>query len=250
MQVSRLATFGLITAMFACADAERDTVVGKWKRSDNQEVLDFAEDGTVSRVATIRRMKGPDAHVTTGGTYTFPSEDKIQVAQELVGPITYSYQMFGDSMRWVGPDGRRVTYYRDNGEKPSVTYRLKTVDGHPLPYLAEHQLPISAARSILEKTEYHEGQLILDPLTHTFSLAQATARGSRLLGPRQTFRAYGTYLQRGDSLTLRYEAPSDAPPMAGSIYDSSLTLQTHVHNPLAPEGQKYLPGPTMAYVLE
>lgn len=250
MLVYRITAAALVAAIVACGNAEHDSVVGKWKRSDNQEILEFAEDGTVARVATLRRMRGPDAHVTTGATYKFPSEGKIQVAQELVGPVTYAYQMFGDSMRWLGPDGKTLTYYRDNGEKPSVTYRLKTVDGHPVPYLMEDQLPISATRSIPQKTEYHDGHLILDPLTHTFSLTQTTARGSRLLNPQQTYRFYGTYREEGDSLTLRYERPADAPPMAGSIHGANLTHQTYVEYPLAPEGQNYRPGPMMGYVLE
>ena len=168
MQFSYRWLVGCLLALAACSSAGADEFVGRWKRADNREVLEFAEDGTLTKLASVSADSGRDRQVTVGGTYRVPEEGQLQLTQGPDGPQNMAVQVFGDSMHLTGLDGQRVTYYRDRGDKPSVTYGLSSVDGHPLPHIHRARVPMPSGSSYLMGMEYRAGEIMLDPLTHTF----------------------------------------------------------------------------------
>lgn len=235
MQLIRALAIMLMPLLMSCAGDRREAIVGKWKRADNREVIEFAEDGTLTRLSTIQNQK-----VTSGGSYTFPNEDKIQLVGQFGGPATFGYEMLGDSMYLTHLDGKRTKYYRDRGDRPSINYVLRTVNGQAVP----NTIPLPG---LDRRATYTEGSLTLDLLTHTFELKHTVGLSGALGGP--TPRIFtGTYIQKGDSLSLHPDTPPDSPPLPGSIQGETLTHETYISTVAPRDGQKYIPGPVLGYV--
>jgi hypothetical protein len=232
----------------ACAGGGSDAaIVGKWKRADNLEITEFRGDGAFTRVATLRSPRGTEQKVTFGGNYKLPEDSTVQI-EEGMGPTTYVLEMLGDSMFWRAPDGRRTKYYRDMGKQPSLTYRLRTVNGQALPYVYEREA--APGSRIPEKTEYRDGVLVLDPLTHRFTLTETRADGNWNVGPVGTMRIYGAYAENGDSLGFRIDQREDTPLILASRKSDTVDLQVRTEYPLLPAAERFRPGPALRFTKE
>ena len=237
---------GCLLTLTACSSTSADEFVGRWKRADNREVLEFAEDGTLTKLASVSAGSGRDRQVTVGGTYRVPEEGQLQLTQGPDGPQNMVVQVFGDSMHLTGLDGQRVTYYRDRGDKPSVPYRLSSVDGHPLPHVHQARVPVPSGSSYLMSMEYREGEITLDPLTHTFvETLTAVEQGMVRAGGDWTTTARGRYTQEGNSVTLDFEG-SDRQPAKATIRGEVLSYRTMIENPVARE-QQFMEGPQLQF---
>lgn len=238
----------ILAFMAACSGGDHDAFVGKWRRADNREVLEFAADGTLTRVTSLPSRAGSDNRVTWGGSYRLPQPGEIQLTREPDGPVQMSYAMLGDSVYLVGLDGQRIKYYRDTGEKPAVSYHLRTVDGHGVPHVHPQEVHTPTGSTFTEKVAFKGGTLTLDPLTHTFTQAlQVELPGWTSNSPETEYR-YGSYTLVGDSLTLHYTSDPESPSLSGRLLGDELTHGTFYNSPFEKAPQKYLPGPVLGYV--
>jgi hypothetical protein len=156
-------------------------------------------------------------------------------------------QVFGDSMHLTGLDGQRVTYYRDRGDKPSVTYQLSSVDGHPLPHIHQARVPVPSGSSYLMGMEYREGEITLDPLTHTFvETLMAVEQGMVRAGGDWTTTVRGTYMEEGNSVTLDYGG-FGRPPAQATISGEVLSYRATIENPVVREKQ-FIEGPELQFM--
>ncbi|HEX8271538.1 MAG TPA: hypothetical protein VF615_02735 [Longimicrobiaceae bacterium] len=246
MQFLRMSAVVLAAVLAACSREESSAIEGQWKRADNRVVLEFAEDGTVTRLATIPSMSGSDSKVTIGGTYSFPAEGKIQLTQGPDGPQNFDLRMFQDSMHLTQVGGQRETYFRDRGDKPSVTYALSAVDGQPLPRVVQAQVLVRPGFSRTMSLEYQGGEITLDPLTRTFvQTLTAVEQGMVRSGGSWTTTLSGSYSQQGETVTLRYE-DARIPPAEGTIKGERLSYPTSIE---APTSQPtFVPGPVVEFM--
>lgn len=237
----------ILAILTACSGGDPDPIIGKWRRADNREVLEFATDGTLTRVTSLPTRAGPDTRVTSGGSYRLSEEGKIQLVREPDGPVSMGYTMLSDSMYLEGLDGQRLKYYRDTGQMPAVTYQLSTVDGHPVPYVHLQQVPTPTGSTFAEKVAYKGGTMTLDPLTHTFTQTlRIELPGWTSTGPETEYR-HGSYTLVGDSLTLRYTGDPESPPLTGTLRGDGLTYGAYYSSPFRNTPQRYLTGPVLGY---
>lgn len=208
-------------------------------------VLEFAGNGTVTRRAVLSAASGTDTEVAMGGTYSLPEEGKLQLAQGPDGPQNLDFRMFGDSMHLTPLGGRRETYLRDRGDKPSATYALSAVDGQPLPHVVRVPVPVRPGFSHTMSIEYQAGEVTLDPLTHTFvQTLTAVEQGRVRSGGSWTTTLRGSYSQQGEAVTLRYE-DSGIPPAEGKLTGERLSHQTSIEAPTA--RPTFVPGPVAEF---
>lgn len=234
---------GLGATVVACSGGEEDAIVGKWKRSDNEQVMEFTKDGTLTEVALSRDPFMPSMSV--GGTYRLTDEGRLEIEQPFSGPITYGYEMMGDSLRLVGLSGGSSMYYRDTGDKPPVTYQLRTMDDRAVPFIEVRPSPVFSTGE--DTTTYEGGTLTLDPLTHTYSreLTAPVSGGRYRMALSKSSRSSGTYTLDGETLTLRDENNLSQPPLTGTLRGDRLT---HVSHEYDGSTEQYTPGSVMGYV--
>lgn len=245
MQFARMSVIALAVALAACSRGESSEIAGKWKRADNRVVLEFAEDGTVTRLATIPSVSGSDSKVTMAGPTASRRRASSQLTQGADGPQNFAVRMFQDSMHLTQVGGQRETYFRDRGDKQSVTYTLAAVDGKPVPHVFRAQVPVRPGYSRTMSIEYQAGEITLDPVTHTFiQTLAAVEQGMVRSAGGWTTTLRGSYSQQGEAVALRYE-DAKIPPAEGRITGERLSYPTSMEAPTSQPA--FVPGPVVEF---
>ena len=192
-----------VIALLGACGSEQDALVGRWRSADGPD-LEFFADGTVNigRETPVGARYG----VTDAG---------LRIEQDLVGPVVVPLEMMGNSFTVDGKGvlGRgRLTFFRDAGDLPALTHAMV---GEPAGRGSCRETRRffsggSKAEQVALEAAFQGGELVLDPLTHSFThtirLELREEKGGQMMRVQSPAGRYlGRYEEAGGTITLRYQ---------------------------------------------
>lgn len=201
----RLRLFLSAIALLGACGSEQDALVGRWRSADGPD-LEFFADGTVN----IGR------ETPVGARYGV-TEAGLRIEQDLVGPVVVPLEMMGDSFTVDGKGvlGRgRLTFFRDTGDLPALTHAMV---GEPVGRGSCRETRRffsggSKAEQVAVEAVFQAGELVLDPLTHSFTqtvrleLREGTGPNGQLIRAQSpSGRYHGRYEEADGTIRLRYQ---------------------------------------------
>jgi hypothetical protein len=211
-------------ALLCGCGSEQDALVGRWRAADGPN-LEFFADGTVNI--------GGDRPV--GARYQITDEG-LQIQQDLVGPVVVPMGMMGDSFTVEGKGvlGRgRLTFFRDTGGQAPTHH---TLAGEPAGRGSCRETRRlfsggSKTEQVALEAAFRGGELVLDPLTHSFTqtvameLREAKGINGQMVRAQQLSGRYrGRYEEQGGKIMLRYQDAGTLVEVTGQREGERITL--------------------------
>ena len=204
----------ILTLLAACG-SEQDALVGRWRAANGPDVQFFA-DGTVNI--------GRDSPL--GARYRV-TEEGLRIEQDGVGPVVVPLEMMGDSFAVDGKGvlGRgRLTFFRDTGDHSPATHALVGAPAGRGSCRETRRFFSGSSKTeeVALEAAFQGGELVLDPLTHSFTqTVQLELRegkgpnGQMLRAQNPSGRFRGRYEEAGGEITLRYQESSSLTEVTG-----------------------------------
>lgn len=210
--------------LLAACGSEQDALVGRWRTADGPD-LEFFGDGTVNI--------GRD---TPRGARYRVTDEGLRIEQELVGPVVVPLEMMGDSFAVEGKGvlGRgRLTFFRDAGRHSPAAYALA---GQPVGRGSCRETRRffsggSKTEQVAVEAAFQGGELVLDPLTHSFThTVQLELRegkgpsGQMIRAQNPSGRYRGRYEEDSGKITLRYQDSGSLAEVTGRRESGRIVL--------------------------
>jgi hypothetical protein len=218
----------LILATTAACAGDQEDLVGRWRAAHGGEI-EFFDDGTL----TVGSRTG-----TAGGARFALEEGRLRLEHPLLGPVSLPIEMHADSFRVEGQGllGRGETwYYRDRGTDAPVLHALQagsSVRG-TCTETTRFMNGSSRVADVPVEAVFTEGELVLDPLTHSFTQTltlelRAGTTPDGVMHPHLPLRGVyrGRYVEHDRQITLDYEGVDSLTQVQGRREGGQVVLPT------------------------